>query len=72
MAKLKVFTAEHSGIWLGGCSVVVAKDEAAARALLSDALDEHGIILSPSDELTELDLTKASAHVLWNGDTSNR
>ena len=57
------------GHWpVGTAAVVVAKDEAEARNLLSIELLKQGLGLSDFDELVELDLTKPQATILNNGD----
>jgi hypothetical protein len=63
---MKVFHANHDGIWHGGISVVVAASEAEAHALVNAELKKIG--LKMGCELHEIDVTKASVIVLDNGD----
>lgn len=71
LPALRVFASrDHDGVWLGGVSVVVAADEAAARALLDAALREHGLQPGAAApySLREIDLSQPAATVLWDGD----
>ena len=40
---LQLWHATHDGIWLGGHSVIVAKDEEQARHLLAEEMKAHGL-----------------------------
>lgn len=68
---MKVFTCnDHDTIWVGGASVVVAEDEKQGRKLLDKELKAAG--LEPwwkrRYSLKEIDITKAKAIILQNGD----
>lgn len=65
--KLKVFTANHEGHWLGGCSVVVAENKDEAYEILSKELGYQGLNVSYG-AIQEIDLYTPAAHVLFNGD----
>jgi hypothetical protein len=69
--QLKIFWATHTGVYLGGCSVIVAKDRRTARRLLKRALrDEPGIADGDEEIYTmkELDTLTAGVTMLDNGD----
>ncbi len=70
-ALLKVWVCtDHKTHWpVGGASVVVAASENEARALLIEALREHGLSQPKGDfTLKEIDLSKPAAVVLNDGD----
>jgi hypothetical protein len=64
---MKTFIAEHNGIYLGGYSVITAKDRNQARRLLKKLLKEHSLSLN-SITLEEVDITSPNAAMIWNGD----
>lgn len=64
---MKVFTARHSGIWLGGLSVITARDFDHARELLLAELSIYGLD-TDGISISELDTTVAKARVLDDGD----
>jgi hypothetical protein len=64
--ELKVFYAEHAGIWLGGFSIVAAASAEAALELVNAELVRNG--LKPDAQVTEFDVSKPHARVIWNGD----
>jgi hypothetical protein len=64
---MKVFTASHYGVYLGGCSVIVAKDEATARTLLSAEL-EHRKLKQDGVELRVVDADVEQVIMLTDGD----
>jgi hypothetical protein len=64
---MRVWTCLHDGIWLGGCSVIVAESEEQARALIVAELRERQ--LCDSDiELREVDTRRPQVIMLANGD----
>lgn len=64
---MKVFYIEHSGMYLGGHSVVVAETEDEARILMMEKLiqEDHGIEIF---EIQELNVKEKGVTYLWNGD----
>jgi len=64
---MKVFTAEHDGVWLGGYSVIVAENEAEALDLLKAELIKQHLSLKWI-EVKELDTSAKGAVVLFDGD----
>jgi hypothetical protein len=67
---MKVWTCnDHETHWpVGGASVVVAETEDHARHLLTMALAADGLRNIQHFTLKELDLSKASAVILCNGE----
>jgi glutamate synthase domain-containing protein 3 len=68
---LKVYTVDdHAGMYMGGCSVVIAEDEDKARVLLDDALFARGLktSLTYRYQLRELVVTKPAVLMLRDGD----
>lgn len=65
---MRVFTCtDHAGYWpVGACSVIVAPDEEAARALLLDELVKRNLNKG-AFTLREIPMI-AAAHVLLDGD----
>lgn len=64
---MKVFTASHDGVWLGGDSVIVAQDKEEAVLLLKSSLKSAGLRTDGFD-LKEVDLSKPKAIMLDDGD----
>jgi hypothetical protein len=60
----------HDGVYLAGKSLVIANDEAEARALLDAELRVN--LLKPDAEsgyvLERIPMTKARAVMIWDGD----
>jgi hypothetical protein len=67
--RFRLFTCvDHATKWpVGGVSIVVAKDEAEARALLQASLEERGLG-APEFTLQEVDMMTPGAHILHYGD----
>lgn len=67
---LRVFTCtDHEGHWpVGVASIVVADNEASARAILGGELYKHGLTQDKSFTLREVDLARPNAIVLMDGD----
>lgn len=67
---LRVFTCvDHEGVWpVGVASVVVADNEASARAILGGELYKRGLARDRPFTLQEVDLTRPRATVLMDGD----
>lgn len=69
---MKVYTVtNHSIHWpVGGASVVVAENEQEATELLDTQLMNEGLVPSDGNPYTleELDISKAQAIILCNGD----
>lgn len=64
---MKVFYAEHDGIWFGGFSVIVAPDRENAEYQLVQLLrDNH--LKTDGYSITEVDATEQGAVMVWNGD----
>ena len=59
---------DHDSHWVGGASVVVAEDEAQARALLIAELATHGLTGTKSFTLRRINADVAKAFVLRDGD----
>ena len=66
--KLKVWTADHDGVTLGGQSIVIAHSEAEARALLRVELDQNWCDPKKEIKLTLVDTDKPQAIIINNGD----
>lgn len=64
---MKVFYAEHSGIWMGGFTVITAPDRENAEYQLVQLLRDNGLSVD-GYSLTEVDATKQGATMVWNGD----
>lgn len=67
---MKVWTCtDHDTMYpVGGASVVIAENESEARLLLDKELRENGCNPDKGYTLQEVDLSKAQAIVLNNGD----
>ena len=69
---MKTFLAEHNGIWLGGYSIVVAKNRQQARMslipVIKDFLKEYKKDQKISIKLTEIDDTEPNIVLISNGD----
>lgn len=66
---MKVFIAYHKGVWLGGCSVVIAKDRNTALQALKVRLQEQEINTDDYDiDLTELNTSDEAVIIMFNGD----
>jgi hypothetical protein len=69
---MKVFIAEHDGIYLGGHSVVVAEDRKEARKILrpiiKDMFFSYGKKASLSIKLEEVDTKTPNVVMVFNGD----
>ena len=66
--KLKVYRALHDGVWLGGCSVIVAENKEQAVDMLNEALEAEGLSKARSGDVVEIDLYTPSVHILFDGD----
>lgn len=67
---MKLWTCtDHDTAWpVGGASIVIAETETEARLLLDAALATESLDANKSYTLVEVDLTKAQAIVLNNGE----
>jgi hypothetical protein len=65
---MKVFAIEHDGVYLGGISISVAETEGDARKQLEFALNDMKLKFTGNEKIIEVDVTKPSFYVLWNGD----
>lgn len=68
---MKVFICKHhNGVWLNGCSIVIAKDIEVARQLLDKELVERGLQPSTeySYELEEISVNAPNVFMLFDGD----
>lgn len=64
-----VFTASHSGHYMGGVSVVVASSEEEAREMIVAELALQGIKQDPNKiTLSKVNTRKKGVDVLFNGD----
>jgi hypothetical protein len=69
MGKLSVFTCtDHDGHFVGGASVVVARNEDSARELLKDELRQHGLNPNAAFTLRRISTETPKAFVLQDGD----
>lgn len=66
---MKLFAStDHKGFWpVGSASIVVAEDEANARALLDAALIERGLGIDEPYTLKEVDTATPAAIILCDG-----
>jgi hypothetical protein len=68
-AQSKVFWATHTGVYIGGYSVIVAKDRRTARRILRRALrNEPGVDDEEIYTLEELNTSEEHVEMLFNGD----
>jgi hypothetical protein len=64
---MKVFCAQHAGHYLGGCSVIVAKDRRTARRILKRELEAACQEIEIYG-MWELDTTTEKVTTLFSGD----
>ncbi len=67
MKNLKVFVVEHSGVWMGGYSVVVAHNEEDARAAFNDEVRICATVPAIY-KVYAIDTKAINVKVVWNGD----
>jgi hypothetical protein len=67
---MKAFYGKHPGIWIGGASIIYAKDKRAAKTLLLKDLEEQGIDAERENlEVEEIKIGKRPRVItLLNGD----
>jgi hypothetical protein len=68
---MRLFIAEFEGVYLGGYAMVVADDADEARQLLEKQMASMESMeeCDPTTiQITEMDITKKWANVIWNGD----
>lgn len=67
IVPLRIFCASHDGHYMGGYSVVVAKDRRTARRILLRELKAQGLNPKVFD-MHELDITKEGVDLLYDGE----
>lgn len=65
---MNVYEVHHDGHYLGGLSIVVAKDEARALALTKFAMAEHGLKADGIHIARRLNIEEERCFVLDDGD----
>ena len=58
----------YGGVWLGGCSVIVAENKEQAVDMLNEALESEGLSKARSGDVVEIDLYTPPVHILFDGD----